>query len=120
MDTVWFFIVIFIYAFICFVITSAMDAWDSDAAMLVVFFWPIILLILIIFGFFSLAICIGTKIRKIFTPKPNPCDGCDNSWMTKGMSCDHCCDQSNYYKASDEEIRNFYKDIYAEKERKNG
>lgn len=119
MDIVWILIGIFIYAFIGFVIVSAMDEWDNDSAILVVFFWPLILIMLTIFGLISLAEYIGTNIRKIFKPKPNPCDGCDNSWMTKGLSCDHCHHQSNYYKASDEEIKNFYKIIYEEKENNN-
>lgn len=120
MDIVWILVGIIIYAFIGFVITSAMDEWDNDSAILVVFFWPLILIMLTIFELMSLAEYIGKKIRKIFTPKPNPCDGCDNSWITKGISCDHCRNQSNYYKASEEEIKQYYKDKYKEMEDSNG
>jgi hypothetical protein len=120
MDIVWILVGIFIYAFIGFVTSSAMDAWDSDSVILLIISWPIILFMLIIFGLMTLAEYIGKKIRKIFSKKFNPCDGCDNSWMTKGFSCDHCRDQSNYYKASEEEIRQYWKDIYKEKEDNNG
>lgn len=103
------------YGFIGLIFASVIDAWNHDDAILFICFWPIMFLIMIIFGIMSFAIFIGEQIRKIFITNPNICDGCDNSWMTKGISCDSCRNQSNYHKANEEELRNFYKDIYKEK-----